>query len=174
MFPGERLCMSLLISIMEEKNNVQNSTINDKLKKKYQIAFRRLMLGRHPSIEMREYVGVDPYILKKDISIKMLDGMTWNNYGQSWVVGHLVSLMYFDLTNKEDCKLAWSPLNLIPIFKEDMCFKEGNLHFSLELLESIPSSPVRDSLIDRVKDNLRMFDKYYEAYRNGKYYDPFK
>lgn len=132
------------------------------------------MLGNSPSAEMKEYVGMNGYELKEHINSRMLPGMTWNNYGKDWVVEHLVALVYFDLTNKEDIKLAWNPINLIPFFKRDMYFKEGNLHFSLELLEGLPQSIIRDKLLSIVKENLKIFEIYYTAYANTQYYDPLK
>jgi len=154
--------------------NVTDATINDRTKKRLQIAFRRLMLGDSPSAEMKEYTGLDSFQLKQHISSKMLPGMTWNNYGEEWVVEHVVALCYFDLDKKEERKLAWNPINLMPIFKEDMRFKEGNPHFAKELLEVMAPSDAKDALLLIVSETLKIFDKYEKAYLSGKYYNPMK
>lgn len=152
--------------------NVPNATINNRVKKKLQIAFRRLMLGNYPSSEMKLYTGMDSYELKRHIGSMMLPEMNWNNYGEVWVVEHLVAIGYFDLTSVEERKLAYHPLNLIPILKKDMRFKEGNIHFSLELLQGLPDSDAKANLIKRVEENMKRFDEYINAYVNGKYYNP--
>lgn len=128
------------------------------------------MLGESRSAEMQEYIGLTPFELKEYIGSKMLPGMNWNNYGEVWVVEHVVSLLYFDLSSKEDRKLAWSPMNLMPLFREHMRHKEGNLHFAKELLELAPSCDTRDRLLSIVLENLKILDKYEMAYLKGKYY----
>lgn len=140
--------------------NVTAYTIIDRLKKKQQIAFRRLMSGQAPSSKIREYVGLSFMEIKAWINKRMLPGMTWNNYGSEWVIDHVVPLRLFDLSKESDCKMVWNYRNLMPLFKEDNLHKEGDLRFSILLLQKMEPCFIVNSLIDIIEDELKKMDKY--------------
>jgi len=136
--------------------NVTNGTI----RKKQQIAFRRLIQGKSPSIKIIEYIGLNFFELKQWFGPKMLPGMNWNNYGDVWMIEHLVGLDFFDLTKEEDCKLAWSYKNLIPIFSEHVYSIRGQYTFSLRYLEKMEKCPIVEKLISILENDSKKYEKY--------------
>jgi len=136
----------------------------NRLKKKQAIAFRRLMTGKAPSIKMREYVGLNYLELKEWISSQMLRSMNWNNYGQLWVICHIVSLSFFDLSKDEDCKLAWNYRNLLPVLVEDVHAFECQTSFSLRYLRSLDKGFVTDRLIDILSEYQKELEERYKSY----------
>jgi hypothetical protein len=159
----------LVINIVTMGTNVSGSTIA--IKKRQHIAFRRFMTGKAPSLKMREYVGLNYLELKEWINSRMLPGMNWNNYGDYWVISHVVPLSLFDLSKEEDCKLAWSYFNLIPILEGDIYRMTGQFRFFIVYLKALEKSPIVDRLIDIVSSEINLQDEYYKAYINGKYYE---
>jgi hypothetical protein len=138
--------------------NVTKDTIA--LKKKQSIAFRRFMTGQAPSLKIREYVGLNYLELKTWITSRLLPGMNWNNYGEYWIVSHIVPLSMFDLYKEDDCKLAWSYLNLLPILKEDIHRMEGQFRFFAEYLQRLERCPIVDRLIEIVGNEISKQDEY--------------
>lgn len=161
LFLKERLYIFIVVNDVQMNTNVISVTINNRLKKKYQIALRRLMLGQAPSAKIREYVGLNYLELKQWLSSRMLPGMNWNNYGEEWNIAHVVNLIHFDLSKDEDCRLAWYYKNLMPLFARDIPLKENDLGFSEMILQHLPSCPVVDRLKWIVERETRLL---YERY----------
>jgi hypothetical protein len=161
MFLKEHCAIFVFINIVTMGTNVTNSTINVRLKKKYQISLRRFMLGQSPSAQMREWVGLDYLGFKKWVSGKMLPGMNWNNYGEIWNIAHVVNLIHFDLSKEEDCRIAWNYRNLMPLFSEHSVLKENDLGFSEMLLGCLEPCPVVDKLKAIVENEMKLL---YERY----------
>ena len=136
--------------------NVTQSTI----RKKQQIAFRRLMQGKSPSLKIAEYIGLNFFELKQWFAPKMLPGMNWNNYGEVWSIEHLVGLDFFDLRKEEDCKLAWNYKNLIPIFYEHVISIRHQYTFSLRYFERMEKCPIVEKLISILKEDQKKYEKY--------------
>ena len=91
----------------------------------------------------------------------MLDGMSWNNYGEHWVVDHVVPFWLFDLRSESDMKLLWHPDNLMPMLWRDNNHKQGDLQFSITKL-SIGKyrSAASERLIERAIEAKKVMDKY--------------
>lgn len=136
--------------------NVTQGTI----RKKQQIAFRRLIQGKSPSLKITEYIGLSFFELKQWFAPKMLAGMNWNNYGEVWVIEQLVGLASFDLKKEEDCKLAWNYKNLIPVFGEDIFHIREQCTFSLKYLEKAEKCPIVDRLISILREQVKEQEKY--------------
>ena len=139
---------------------ITNVTIGT-IKRKQQIAFRRLVTGQAPSMEVREYVGLGYLELKEWFNPKLLREMNWNNYGKIWIISHLVPLSCFDLFKEADCKLAWNYKNLIPVFSEDI-HRMQDIRFSLKYLERLEKCDIVDKLISIVSKYIKEQDKYIE------------
>lgn len=142
--------------------NVTNSTI----RKKQQIAFKRLMLGKSPSIKIAEYIGLSFFELKQWLAPKMLPEMNWNNYGQIWVIEHLVPLDYFNFLKEEDCGFAWSYKNLIPVLIEHIYHIRYNMTFSQKYLLQLPPCHITEKLLGIVNGEIIEQNKYIECQKS--------
>lgn len=144
------------------------------IKKVQQAALRRFLRGQGTPIKLREWIGMNVGELKVLLDSRMQPEMNWNNYGKSWHVDHVAPFWIFELDDEKELKLLWHPDNLMPLFGKDNNHKQGDLRFSLILLQHAKRwSPTIEKLIEKVEREIKVQDKYYQAYMNGKYYDPF-
>jgi hypothetical protein len=130
------------------------------LKKRYQIAFRRWLTCHAPAKSIVSYIGADIVFVRGWIMEKWLPGMHWNNYGDVWVIDHIVPVRLFDFSKSEDLRLALHYKNIMPLFKEDNLYKEGNISFSLEILKCIPSCEITEGLNSILLKESHRMDKY--------------
>lgn len=132
-----------------------------RIKKVQQAAFRRFLRGQGTPIKIREWIGLNWQETKVLLEARMLDTMTWQNYGTHWVIDHVVPFWIFDVESQDDMKLLWHPENLLPLVWKDNNHKQGDLRFSLLLLTRKKAySIVVEKLIERVEKELRVQDKY--------------
>lgn len=138
--------------------NVTNGTV----RRKQQIAFKRLMLGKFPSIQITEFIGLDFFKFKQWLAPKMLHEMNWNNYGDIWVVEHLIPLDYFDLLKQEECKLAWSYKNLIPVLSTDIYHIRYNFSFAFECIRKREQCAITEKLLAIAAKEIETLNEYAE------------
>jgi hypothetical protein len=132
-----------------------------KIKKKFQTNFRRFIRGQSTPVNIREYIGLNYLETKVLLESRMLESMTWQNYGTHWVVDHVVPFWLFDVENELDMKLLWHPDNLLPLVWKDNNHKQGDLRFSVLYLTRLKgSSYAIEKLIDRAQNELKVQDKY--------------
>lgn len=130
------------------------------LKKRHQIAFRRFLNGTGLGGQVAKYIGTDFFELRRWLQLNFIDGMDWGNYGSVWVVDHLVPLRLFDLTDENELKIAWHYKNLFPLLKQDNLNKQGDLRFSLLLLDGFPQCEVVEALKAKAMEEIATMDKY--------------
>lgn len=170
-FLGERSRKPVEHKEMEAVKNVpppgsSNYLQLDRLKKKQQINFRRFMTANAPAKELSPYIGCDRDALRRYIASKMIPGINWNNYGQVWVVDHIVPLRLFNLADPADLAIVWNYRNLMPLFKKDNLHKEGDLRFSLILLDNIDDgSEVIGALKKKAEEESQKMEKYLKVRR---------
>jgi hypothetical protein len=147
---------------MESVKNVPPPyVVKNRVKKRLQIAFRRFMTAKSPSTIIAQYIGCDRVSLREYMNSKMVVGMNWNNYGDKWVVDHIVPVRLFDLFNEDDLRVVWNYRNLMPLYKEDNLHKEGDLRFSLMVLErSDDGSEYIQALKEKAMGEITAMDKY--------------
>lgn len=152
-------CIYLNIKyVLGMRQDVSKKTM-DNLKKRYQISFRRWIMGESGGT-VAPYIGADIGFVREWIASKFLAGMNWNNYGTSWVIDHIVPVRLFDLTNTEDLKLVWHYKNVMPLYKEDNLYKEGALEFSLQMLQKVPQCEIVEKLKERLFCESERLKKY--------------
>lgn len=61
-----------------------------------------------------EYLGISCKELKDWLEYQFDEDMNWKNYGKYWTIDHVLPLSLFDLTNKDEQKIAFSWTNLQP------------------------------------------------------------
>lgn len=135
------------------------------IRKKHQISFRRWLKGIGTGGQVKGFIGAELFFVKEWIEKKFSEGMNWENYGSVWVVDHIVPVMLFDVTNKDDLKICWHYKNLMPLFKQDNLKKEGNIFFAFELLSGIKNRDFfYEKLFQRVLPEVRGMVRYLEIY----------
>lgn len=72
-------------------------------------------------------LGYTPKELIEHLEKKLIEGMTFNNYGKVWHIDHIKPESWFNYTNTndEEFKKCWSLNNLQPLFAKDN-FSKGN------------------------------------------------
>jgi hypothetical protein len=141
------------------RQDVSLKTMSD-LKKRFQISFRRWITTRGGGSTIGPYVGADVAFVRNWISERMIEGMNWNNYGDVWVIDHIVPVRLFDMTNDEDLKIVWHYKNVMPLLREDNLYKEGALDFSIKILDRLPPCEIVEKLKERLLRDVGRLDKY--------------
>jgi len=96
------------------KENVTESVLKIREKRKWQIALRRYILEGSPCYEYAPYFSIDSKGFRYWIEIQFEAGMTWDTFGKSWQFDHIVPLQFFDFSNETDLRLCWCFLNIRP------------------------------------------------------------
>ena len=91
---------------------VTDSLIRIREKRKWQLAYRRYVLEGTPSEAYALYFGLDAKSLRKWFEIQFKDDLNWESFGAKWQFDHIVPASYFDYSNEEDLKLCWSFINI--------------------------------------------------------------
>ncbi len=136
-----------------------------RLKKKMQLSFRRWVNNKSGSAGIQKYVGTDLMSVREWITERMVDGMTWNNYGNEWVIDHIVPMRMFDVKDEVELKICWHYKNLMPLFKRDNLNKEGNIFFAFILLDKIKGYDYfYNKLYERILPEIDIMNKYIFTY----------
>ncbi len=108
-------------------------------RKRLEIAFRRWLTGKAPSVEFASLLYSPLSIYRETIAQRFAQEMTWENFGAVWQLDHIVPLSFFDLTNPVQIALAWSLDNLYPMTCAENKTKGACLESSyLTLIQSAP------------------------------------
>ena len=76
------------------------------------------------------YLGCTGQELKEYLEKQFKDGMTWENHGKfGWHVDHIQPLHVFDLTDPEQCQIAFHYTNLQPLWWYDNLSKNKGIRF---------------------------------------------
>jgi hypothetical protein len=132
-----------------------------RIKKLQQLHFRRFVRGMSTPLHLREWIGLNWLETKALIELRMLPGMSWQNYGSYWVIDHVVPFWMFDITDQAELKQLWHPENLFPMIWADNNHKQGDLRFSILFLTRRKGhSAMVEMLIARCEKELKNQDKY--------------
>lgn len=146
-----------------------------RIKQKQQADLRRFLRRKGTPAKLRDWIGLNVEELRMLLESRWQPSMSWSNYGKHWQVDHVAPFWIFDLEDEKDLKLLWHPDNLMPLVGRDNNHKQGDLRFSLILLQNAKQwSKAIEKIIEKVEREIKVQDKYYRAYMDGKYYDPFK
>ena len=131
------------------------------LKKKYQIAMRRLYTTNTPSTEFIQLLGIDKIGFINHIEKYRLDGMTKENFGSVWSLDHIVPVDLFDFNNIDELKLCYNYNNIMPMFLNDNRLKGASVHFSLIKLQTLSTNVYTEKLIAKCNGEIiRTYQKY--------------
>jgi len=114
---------------------------------------------------IRDYLGADLSFMREWISAMFSDGMTWENYGDVWVIDHIVPFRVFDIFKKEDLVICWNYRNLMPLLSVDNLKKQGNSFFSFELLHDRRNKDeIYKKLYEKIKPEVEWMCRYIDNY----------
>lgn len=125
------------------------------------LAFRRYIVFDGGGSAVYEYLGMNVWELREYVEKQWLTGMAWENYGEVWVVDHVVGLKYFDVFNRKEMSLCWNYNNLKPSFIWDNHAKGYCVEVTNKILLGLPKSIFADRLIEHIKNKEKMFEPYY-------------
>ena len=112
--------------------------------------------GKH----IEKYVGLNRFELEKHIDKLLLPEMNRLNYGITWQLDHIVPVHLFDLSKEEDIKLCYNYNNLFPLLEKHNTHKGGSIHFSIDLLKSLPINETIVKLLTLLYKEKEQYDQY--------------
>lgn len=137
-----------------------SKSVQQGLKKRYQIQFRRWVRGENRIGIIHKFIGMDRVAFRQHIESQWLEGMAWYNYGDTWVIDHIIPLRLFDMTDDNDMAIVWNWQNTMPLYKGDNLHKEGALEFSVKLLRTKVRTDITTKLIILAQNELDHLGKY--------------
>ena len=87
----------------------------------------KAMMGKTKGVSAVRDLGISIPEFREYIENQFQDGMTWDNYGE-WHIDHIIPLISFDLTDKEQALKACHYTNLQPLWAKDNLSKGGKPH----------------------------------------------
>jgi hypothetical protein len=107
------------------KTEINETLIQFREKRKWQIALRRYVLEKNRSSFYAPYFGLDNSKFRNWIEIQFDDELSWENFSSHWQFDHIVPVAYFDFTSEEDLRLCWNFIN-IRVEKNQLNKNRGN------------------------------------------------
>lgn len=81
-------------------------------KRKWQVALRRYVVEKQPSMEYAPYFGIDIDGFRRWIQAQFPGEIGWEDFGEFWQLEHIIPLQYFDLSSEDDLRLCWHFTNI--------------------------------------------------------------
>lgn len=131
------------------------------IKKRYQIAVRRLYNTTASSKEIISYLGIDKDGFIRHVNKYLIEGMTKETFGKTWGLDHIVPVDLFDLTDENDLKLCYNYNNIMPMFNSDNRLKGASVHFSLVKLNTMDTNVYIEGLKTKCNEQITsVYAKY--------------
>jgi hypothetical protein len=112
------------------KTEVDESLIQFREKRKWQIALRRYVLEKNKSSYYAPFFGLDIEKFREWIEYQFDGALGWENFSHSWQFDHIVPVAYFDFSNVDDMLLCWNFINI----RVQNIAEPGNWSASLDAL----------------------------------------
>lgn len=96
----------------KEKDEVTESVLRLREKRKWQLAYRRYVLEKQPSEAYAYYFGLDNETLRGWFDCQFSEGLHWDNFGKAWQFDHIIPASCFDYSVEEDLLLCWNYINM--------------------------------------------------------------
>lgn len=94
------------------QEEVTESLVKAREKRKWQLAFRRYILEKQCTKQYAPFMGLDIETYRNYIELQFTDGLSWSNFGKSWQFEHVIPMNYFDFSNDDDMALCWNFINI--------------------------------------------------------------
>lgn len=134
------------------------------IRARHLISFRRYISLKGSGDAVIDYLNMDAFELRNYISSQWQQGMSWDNYGEFWIVDHIVPLRYFEPTSIKDMKLCWDYNNLQASYYWDNHAKGYCVEVTKNILEGMVRNASVDLLLKKIEHIQDMFANYYENY----------
>jgi hypothetical protein len=108
---------SSYICSMARKKWTARQEITDSLllfreKRKWQIALRRYVIEQKPTAFYPPYFGLDIINFRKWMELQFDEDTNWGNFSIAWQFDHIVPVAYFDFTSEAELRLCWNFINI--------------------------------------------------------------
>ena len=96
------------------------TTLKFREKRKWQIALRRYVLEKQPSVSYAPYFGLDIIRFRKWIEMQFVQGIEWEDFAKKWQFEHIIPVTFFDFSDEMELKLCWNFANIrIDLFQQN-------------------------------------------------------
>jgi len=153
---GSQFCKEYLTSVPAE-HKTWNMNQNLLLKHKFAIAMRRIVTMDAPGKQFAKYLGLKAEPFRQFLQTILPPEFNTGNYGQLWVLDHIVPIFLFDMTNKQDLHACWNYINVIPMPMMLNRLKGVSTEFSLRELEIRSTWKPSNPFIDELKRRIARF-----------------
>jgi hypothetical protein len=152
------------------KEEITESVLKFREKRKWQLALRRYILERNPCIFYAPYFGLSINDFRTWIEVQFTQELNWENFGHTWQFDHILPIAYFDFDKQEDLKLCWSFINIRVDFIDpdlskshkidllsakshfELLYNSTNLTICKQMMDKIASiQTISKSSIDNIK-----------------------
>ena len=136
------------------QEEVTDSLLKIREKRKWQLAYRRYVLEGLPSEAYAPFFGLDSQALREWFELQFTDDQNWLSFGKNWQFDHIVPATYFDYSNDDDLRLCWSFIN-IRVERIELNKNRGNR------IDVLAVRPYFQDLLDKTGFSLcqKMLDK---------------
>ena len=94
------------------KTEVDETLLEFREKRKWQIALRRYVLEKNKSSYYAPFFGLCIDKFRNWIEVQFDEETTWENFSETWQFDHIVPVAYFDFNKEEDMALCWNFTNI--------------------------------------------------------------
>lgn len=94
------------------QTEVDESLIQFREKRKWQIALRRYVLEKNKSYQYAPFFGLDIEKFREWIAFQFDADLNWENFSEAWQFDHIVPVAYFNFHDEEDMRLCWNFTNI--------------------------------------------------------------
>jgi hypothetical protein len=110
----KKICLSCHPLFLREQKNEwrRNNNINYRLKKSLASRLRNVLTKNDTTMN---YVGCNIQYLREWFEFNFTEEMNWDNYGSYWLIGHIIPVCKFDLTDENEKLKCWNWTNMFPV-----------------------------------------------------------
>lgn len=94
------------------QEEVTDSLLLFREKRKWQIALRRYVIEQKPMAFYPPYFGLDITNFRKWIGLQFDKDTNWGNFSIAWQFDHIIPVAYFDFKQEADLRLCWNFINI--------------------------------------------------------------
>lgn len=95
------------------KKEIDESLLQFRVKRKWQIALRRYVLERQKCHFYAPYFSLDTDKFRNWIELQFDDTLDWNDFSSAWQFDHVVPVAFFDFNSEDDLRLCWNFTNIL-------------------------------------------------------------